>query len=657
MMNTWKSLFIAIAIAVLLPFNVSAQDSIAEPFQLLTTVTVTAKRTTIGTSAISAFSVGSPAMVSDSATLTRLSEQSLSTLITTTTPAFVRENAASMATMHLRGTGAVHTSVVWNGVNITSASMGQMNLKHLPVFFLDDVQVHAGGEGALYGSGSIGGNLELNTKASTMEGLGIVFQQSVASFGSTFTGAKVNFGKKSWQSKTCVLYSKADNDFPFKNPATYQASIQRQQNAGYYSGGVQQEFYIKLGKNTNLSSQTRLMKIMSEIQPLMVDTANVKDRIVDELAHTLLTLNHHAQLAHLTVIGGYLYDYQEPKIEDSKIKISTFATHRIVGIVEAERQLLKPLRVRLGFSSDYIIPDMPTYRNDTAEWRRDVYAHMLLTPTSRLDVSVNLRQSFVSNRSVPFTPAVGLAYQVVKSDNQTLRLFAGASRNVRVPTLNERNWGDTDTTKLQSEVSTNVELGVDYLLTCQPALTIKSGISAYRNKVDNWIHWIPRGHIWKPLNYQKVNSSGIEVAISISSLLANIQLHGGGTYAYTPSTIEEGATKDDPRKGMQLTYQPIHRATAFANVGYKGYLLGCELSYVGDRRGTDVNYVQEAYLLTNLLAEKRLTFGRNIFVLNARIENLFDVDYQNIRFFAMPGRSWQVGIRYQLNPQPTEKHP
>ncbi len=631
------SLFI-ILIAIVLAFSANAQVAADTTLQLDAAM-VEAKRH-IGTSEMDRFSIGTAAIVSDSASIARQNYSSLNRYISYYSPAYVFESGSG-ATISLRGTDASHTSVTWNGVNITPATMGVLNLRQVPLFLLDEVAVHAGGESALYGGGSIGGNLQLKSDPSWGESQSLMLQQNAGSFGYTFSGLKLAFGGKSWQSKTAALYNQAKNDFTFVNTANHNV-IDTQTNAAYRNGGIQQDFYFKLLPNTTLSSQTRFMAFFNEIQPTMAELS-IADSIRDKYLHSIITLNHSANVARLTFTGGYLYDYE-------KFKKDVIATHRITGIVEAEKLMFKILRVKLGVSTDYIIPKVHAFRDGIHEWRNDVYALFLCNIGSRTELSANFRQLFVTDLKVPFTPSLGLSHKLINGLHQQLKLRANVARNVKLPSLNDRYWGqqgNANAASLRPEYGTTVEGGLDYRLV-QRTFLLDSRLTAYHSIINDWIEWIPRGHIWRPINFEEVKTSGIEAQLSSELNFYQVKLRLGGTYALTNSIVEKGIDEGDPRVGKQRAFQPKHRAAGMADVSYKGWVLGVNLSYVGQRYGTDQNMLLPDYLLTSLTAEKQLLFGKHQFTISAQVNNLMDVSYQPTSYFAMPGRSWNVGIQYHF---------
>jgi len=193
-------------------------------------ITVFAERASANTSDNSGFSGGN-IFVAEKTVLNTLQHSSLSDYLSQHTAVFIRENGQGMfSTVSLRGTASSHTSVSWNGLPVNSLTMGQTDFSQLPLFFFDRVAIHPGGEGAIYGNGSIGGNISLSSRPEFGKKHSFLLQETAGSFGYTFTGAKIQTGNKNIQSKTAFFFNRANNDFSF----SYRDREERQKNAAYH---------------------------------------------------------------------------------------------------------------------------------------------------------------------------------------------------------------------------------------------------------------------------------------------------------------------------------------------------------------------------------------------------------------------------------------
>lgn len=220
-------------------------------------------------------------------------------------------------------------------------------------------------------------------------------------------------------------------------------------------------------------------------------------------------------------------------------------------------------------------------------------------------------------------------------------------RSFRVPTFNDRYWpipGAEEREDLRSESGYSTELGHNFTYR-KGRLTLESDITLYYMKIDDWIMWVPNGSVWMPENKKKVEGSGVELSAKINMDMNQWSFDLGGMYAFNNSVLLEGVSEDDPAVGYQLPYTPQHRAVLFASMNYKNYRLSINNTYTGKRNGIDVRSEKvDGYLVTDIGLSKRISLGKQLLTLEGKVLNLFDVEYQNVNQYAMPGRNYLISI-------------
>jgi iron complex outermembrane receptor protein len=101
----------------------------------------------------------------DSLTLARYNTSSLADLLSSQSTLHIKSYGnANIATTSMRGGNANHTALLWNGLNIQNAMLGQTDLSIIPTLFFDNVSLEYGGGSAMWGSGAIGGSIHLQNK-------------------------------------------------------------------------------------------------------------------------------------------------------------------------------------------------------------------------------------------------------------------------------------------------------------------------------------------------------------------------------------------------------------------------------------------------------------------------------------------------------------
>ena len=156
--------------------------------------------------------------------------------------------------------------------------------------------------------------------------------------------------------------------------------------------------------------------------------------------------------------------------------------------------------------------------------------------------------------------------------------------------------------------------------------------------------------IWTCINVGKVSVLGAELTANATCRLnQENSLQLSGNYSYQQA--ENRTNPDSPFYGYQIAYMPKH--TGSVAIGWENPWVSLSLhgSGVSSRWANNQHYEGTeiyGYWDTGLTAWH--TFCWNGQSLEARfdLKNLFDQQYEIVRLYPMPGRSWQVSLKYQL---------
>jgi iron complex outermembrane receptor protein len=586
---------------------------------------------------------GGSVQVAEKALLTTLQHTSLSDYLSQNTPVFIKESGHGMlSTVSLRGTASSHTSVSWNGLTINPLTMGQVDFSRLPLFFFDRVAVHPGGESALYGNGAIGGGISLSSQPAFRKKFAFSLQETAGSFGYSFTGAKIHAGNGRIQSKSALFYNRSDNSFSF----SYRDREEKQKNAAYHNYGLLEELDFKLNEKQHLGVKLWHTCFFRKIQPSMQNNSDASkyEDIDDRSTRLMADYVLYTPVTFRTKIA-WINDHQEYK-ED------IIATNNFICNVNAGKSLkdflIREINLKGGAEVQYIRPEVYAYKEGVDEWRGDLFLFSRFLILKRWDLTCNFRQGFVSGTKAPFTPSLGSSVRIIDNSRDQLILRANISRNFKVPTLNDRYWGETDNRYLKPEDGFNVEAGGHYSFT-RSRYQFSLDATAYRNDVSNWIMWMPYGNLWKPQNIDRVETRGLELNCKQTVTLPHSGHFLSLNYAYTHAEVKKGFQEMRPFQGKQMPLLPEHTFSAVFRSQIRQFSLSVQGSYTGKRTTANVFDVMDAYFTANLTADYLFTFGKHGLKTSLNLNNLFDTDYQNTPFKAMPGRHFYFSLIYFLN--------
>ena len=580
---------------------------------------------------------------------TQMETSSLSDLLTRTTPIFMKESGNGMlATISMRGTSASHTNVNWEGVNINSKTMGQVDFNQMPLFFFDKVGVYPGGESAVFGNGSIGGAVNLQSDRTFRDTFRLQLHSTFGSNNSLFEGLKMVVGEEHVHSHTAFFYRRSDNDFKFD----YRGETQRQKNASFYDYGILEDLSIRLKKKSVLSGHLWHTFYDREIQPMMQQNndstkyesiSNRSSRVVVE----------YANLSPYTwkIRGGWMEDDQV--YEEDTIATDTWLAQATVEHDWFPSDYLK-IRAKAGYEFQAIIPHVYAYFTNETEYRHTAYVLTKFDLLSRWLLTLNLRKEYVSHTDVPFAPSAGLSYFLLKKSKQQLSLSVNYSKNVNVPSLNDKYWGLMGNRDLQTENGNNIEAGLKYGLSVRK-YALKFQGSLYRNNVKNWILWIPRGNVWKPLNIARVKAKGIELSVEQGFKGENKEINLLVNYAFNHTEVMEGFAEMKPFVGQQVALIPeqTFSATLWGSIQH----FNCSIlgKYVGERHSSDIFDILDSYFVMNVMADYEIHFKNRrrknplVLDLGAQVNNILGMEYQVMSFRAMPKQNFVIFAKFLVS--------
>ena len=512
--------------------------------------------------------------------------------------------------LFLRGTNSNQTLVLIDGVRAASATTGAFAWQHLSLTDIERIEIVRGPRGSLYGSDAIGGVIQIFTRKNK----GAHVRGQVGSYNSKLAEAGIGGGDKVQYSLNVTTQEtdgvSATNDkLPYFNP----------DDDGYENTSASGRLLFPLGNNTELRFSAWYANSETEYDDYIVDSSNstFDARLVNQ------TTSRWSQ----TLSVGLSRD----DIEDD----SLFGQ----GEIDTER-LMADWQHNITLSYNHLLTAGLSTLEDQA--RNDD----LTFNVTNFDNSVRNNAAFVQLQSQLGEHNFNLSGRV--DDHETygdhttgniawgfnpiseLRLLASYGTGFRAPSLNDLYYPFFGNPTLEAETSESIELGLRYKHNKHQNIRL----SAYRNDIENLI-----AYDFVSMRAENINNAridGLELEYNYSqpnwSLLAALTLQ---------NAIDKSDNSDLPRRPREKFSLQLHRG--LSNEGS----VGLEWLYVGERQDRTLsgNKMLDPYHLINLSGVVKMT--RNLFM-EARIDNLFDEDYEQVYGYNTPGLSVFVGANYKL---------
>lgn len=588
----------------------------------------------------SSFAVGTNVQRVDAGVITRMAGLSLSELVKDQSSVYIKEYGRGMASyISVRGTSSSHTNIAWNGINLAVPTLGQANLSQVPIYFFDKMELHVGGSAMLYGDGAIGGSIQLSTVPVWKKGFSGDLLLSGGSYSTLYGAGTLRYSNGRTESRSSLFATSAKNDYTFRNNTKPGHPKERLNNSGYSNHGILQEVHRKLKDSSVLSFSLWYLDHDREIQPSVAINdrpqhyASVRDRNIRGTLH----YGASSKRVSYSLKASYANDFQQ--YEQDIIEASRFS-----ALAELQYNF-NGITFKGGATAEHTIPAARSFADSVRENRFYVYGVARYIPSSLpgLLFSAGIRAGSVTNGNVPLMPSAEARYTLLRSKGHNLAIRGAVSRNSRVPTLNDRYWGGVHT-YLRSENSFTVEGGSDYHW-FKGSRRATASITLYSSSVNDWIRWLPAGNVWRPQNVPKVHSKGAEALLSTEAPLGRFVGGLSVNYSYTSIKMVKGLREGDPSVGRQLAFQPRHSVRGSLSLSGGPFLWFAIISFTGDRTTLDIFDVLDPYTLLDAGARYKGELGGHKYSINLTLKNITGTNYQNVKFYAMPGRNYNVAFR------------
>lgn len=241
-----------------------------------------------------------------------------------------------------------------------------------------------------------------------------------------------------------------------------------------------------------------------------------------------------------------------------------------------------------------------------------------------------------------------LAFSVQPFKNSSLRLRASVKDSYRVPTFADLYYLRHGNTALKPERATQYNMGLTWSESyCGLLRDVVVTVDAYCNNVRDKIVALPTMYIWRMMNFGKAHIYGVDVNVSARvGLSKRVALLADANYSWQRAMDVTDSSAKNYRD--QLPYTPEHSGNlSFAlenpvlNVSYM-------LSVVGERymlpQNTEYNRMA-GYFEHSFFLYKEFVLGFAKLRLQSELLNVADKKYEIIRYYPMPGFQWRVSAR------------
>lgn len=226
----------------------------------------------------------------------------------------------------------------------------------------------------------------------------------------------------------------------------------------------------------------------------------------------------------------------------------------------------------------------------------------------------------------------------------TVRAFH--KRIFRAPTLNDLYYTLVGNAQLRPEYTSQFDLGVDY-----KDRHLHLALDAYYNRIEDKIVAIPMKSQfrWSMVNFGLVKSLGLSATAGYDRTWGRFSLNANANY--TCQRDRDYSSPHDPEYRNTIPYSPLHSASLIVDLGYDGWSLCTSWLYTGDRFALISNNRDDllgAWQTVDLKLNKRFRIRRHYVQATVECNNLCDSRHEVVKRYPMPGRNWKATLQWQL---------
>lgn len=585
----------------------------------------------------------------DSSLIKDYNHQTLADLISKNSGIYIKTyGSGGLATPSFRGTGPGHTQISWNNINLNNPMIGQFDLSLIPAGFIDNINIFYGCGSMSINSGSFGGVIDLETKPDWNDQTVIYLNPGLGSFGTHSGLVKIKAGKAGFQSVSKAFYINSDNNFSYLNSISSQIPFwETRKNSEVRQRGFIQELYYRKLRHT-LSARFWYQSASRNLPvPITSPTLNPPEKQYDESIRALIKYGFSKGPTDLNFTAALISDKLEYTNEIASVKSGNFSK-RIVLRNNIVHRIDEILKVEIALNNELNIVNTNNYAESKIRNIASVDGLAEADITHWLAARLLVREILQNSKFL--TPDFSASAEIRPIREKNYLIKTGFSKNSKIPTLNDMYWSPGGNPELENETGYSSEITWEMTEPLSKSVSIKNEITFFMNYISNMIQWHPGDFsYWEADNISNLVTTGLEAGININYIGSAFGALLNAGYSMTRAINTGLITDNTGSAAKQLAYIPLNQINALLRISWKQFYSIINTSYTGRRfLNVDNSQYLPQYSISDFNLGIRLNAGNTNYDMGFIIENIFDVNYQNIAYYPMPGRSYMFSVIFQF---------
>jgi vitamin B12 transporter len=583
----------------------------------------------------------------DTTLLKNYNNISLAELLSLSSPVFIKSyGSGGSATSSLRGTGASHTQVSWNGININNPMLGQTDFSLITSGLIDNVLISVGGASMEFGNGGIGGIINLENNPDWSDRTSVMVNPAAGSFGRYVLLAGVKTGNDNFQSVTKVHLNYSENDFPYLNTdISSEPVLEKRKNSQLSRKDFLQEFYLKK-QNNDFSARIWYGSTNRNLPGSMLIQSGIQgEKQFDESIRSIFSCESERRIIDYFVTMAWMHDrinYSNPLASIRSIN----ASNSFILKSGFETRILNGTILKIFINDELNVIHSNNYENNVSRSTTSLTVIAEKKCGNRFGTTMMIRETLDNTTLLIPDFSAGAEFRLFPGEDHFLR--SGFSRTSRIPSMNDHYWFPGGNEQLKNEYAYLYDLGYKMNQRLSPAISISSELGFFKNLIRDMIQWHPGEYTyWVSDNLSRVNSTGFESSFSAGYSLNELTINLNAGYSFTRSVAAEAGTEEKIMN--QLIYIPESQANGSLYAGYRNFYSVWTTIFTGRRYiVVDNSQYLPGNTISNFIGGIKIPHKEHSFDVNFRIENIFNLGYQAIAHYPQPGRSYHFSLLYKF---------
>ena len=564
-------------------------------------------------------------------------------------------------TMNVRSLGAQHIGVYVDGIRITNAQNGTVDLGKFSISSMESISLFNANKldncqsASEYASGA---TVYLRTRRPTHDSLSVQLRR--ASFGTYMAKGNVQFKKGGWCGFLDGEYCDSRGDYPFRYDSEYEDTVGHRANSDIRYGRVEGALF-----NGGFSSHIYYYDsergcpggIVRRLSDKYVNVGREWDRdFFVQASYQQEFQNRHRVKVNAKYTNEYLrYCTDYPENQNTARVDNHYRQEDGYGALCYSFTPWEWITLSTSYDIRYskLKADLKRFDNVFRLDQKQVFAAQFDYHGIRAAVSM-LHQHYHDFTFVhagaadpldKWTPAVSMTYTL-----SGITFRAWYKKIFRAPTLNDLYYTQVGNRNLKPEYTKQWNLGVEYHWN-KKQWSAEIQADVYQNKIENRIVCLPmKGtYTWSMMNYGYTFCQGLNATAKgyYTTRAWNFSL-------LTSLTWQRDLNRTDPEDedtyNKPICYAPKLSYTITAIAAWKDLSLTVSYMHVGERMWS---YADPEDILTpynNIDAKLTYThpIGKTSWGLCLEICDVLDEQYEHIPRYPMPGRNYKLTLSFGI---------